>query len=70
MTEQPEVQAELRSVLGRVYTSLGVYDKATALLEKARAIPGAKHVGVTTYLPFSGNNNSSVFVIDGRPLAR
>jgi predicted permease len=39
------------------------------LLEKARAIPGAKHVGVTTYLPFSGNNNSSVFVIDGRPLA-
>ena len=40
-----------------------------ALLEKARAIPGAKHVGVTTYLPFSGNNNSSVFVIDGRPLA-
>jgi predicted permease len=40
-----------------------------ALLEKARSIPGAKHVGVTTYLPFSGNNNSSVFVIDGRPLA-
>jgi predicted permease len=26
-------------------------------------------VGVTTYLPFSGNNNSSVLVIDGRPLA-
>lgn len=40
-----------------------------ALLEKARAIPGAKRVGVTTYLPFSGNNNSSVFVIDGHPLA-
>ena len=40
-----------------------------SLLEKARAIPGAKHVGVTTYLPFSGSNNSSVFVIDGRPLA-
>jgi putative ABC transport system permease protein len=40
-----------------------------SLLEKARAIPGAKHVGVTTYLPFSGNNNSSVIVIDGRPLA-
>ena len=40
-----------------------------SLLEKARAIPGAKHVGVTTYLPFSGNNNSSVLVIDGRPLA-
>jgi len=35
LTEQPEVQAELRSVLGRVYTSLGVYDKATALLERS-----------------------------------
>lgn len=40
-----------------------------ALLEKARAIPGAKQVGVTTYLPFSGNNNSSVLVIEGHTLA-
>ena len=35
LAEQPEVQAELRSVLGRVYTRLGVYDKATALLERS-----------------------------------
>ncbi|HEU0173279.1 MAG TPA: ABC transporter permease [Blastocatellia bacterium] len=40
-----------------------------SLLEKARAIPGVKQVGVTTYLPFSGNNNSSVLVIDGHELA-
>jgi predicted permease len=40
-----------------------------SLLEKARAIPGAKHVGVTTYLPFSGDSSSGVFVIDGRQLA-
>jgi predicted permease len=40
-----------------------------ALLEKARAIPGVKHVGVTTYLPFSNGNNSSAILIEGRPLA-
>jgi putative ABC transport system permease protein len=40
-----------------------------ALLEKARAIPGAKHVGVTTYLPFSGSNNASGLLIEGRQLA-
>ncbi|HEX5083322.1 MAG TPA: ABC transporter permease, partial [Blastocatellia bacterium] len=40
-----------------------------SLLEKARAIPGAKHVGVTTFLPFSGGYNASGLMIDGRPLA-
>jgi predicted permease len=40
-----------------------------ALLEKARAIPGAKHVGVTTYLPFSGSNNASGLLIEGHTLA-
>lgn len=34
---QPEVQAELRSVLGRIYTSLGLYDKATPLLQRSLA---------------------------------
>ena len=34
---QPEVQAELRGVLGRVYTSLGLYDKAASLLERSLA---------------------------------
>ncbi len=32
---QPEVQAELGGVLGRVYTSLGLYDSATPRLERA-----------------------------------
>jgi putative ABC transport system permease protein len=41
----------------------------TGLLEKVRSIPGVKHSGITTYLPFSGSNNSSVIMIDGRALA-
>ena len=34
---QPEVQAQLRNVLGRVYTNLGLYDKATPLLQRSLA---------------------------------
>ena len=34
---QAEVQAELRNVLGRVYTSLGLYDRATPLLRGSLA---------------------------------
>ena len=37
LVDQPEVQAELRSVLGRVYTNLGLYDKATPLLRRSLA---------------------------------
>ena len=37
LADQPEVQAELRSVLGRVYTNLGLYDKATPLLRASLA---------------------------------
>jgi serine/threonine-protein kinase len=44
---QPEVQAELRGVLGRVYTTLGVYDRATTLLRQTlaqhRSIYGEVH---------------------------
>jgi len=40
---QPEVQAELRSVLGRVYTNLGLYDKAAPLLERSLAQRTALH---------------------------
>jgi predicted permease len=40
-------------------------DRLTAGL---RAIPGIGPVGVTGYLPFSGNNNSSLIWIEGRPL--
>jgi predicted permease len=41
----------------------------TTLLEKVRSIPGVKHSGITTYLPFSGSNNSSVIMIEGHTLA-
>lgn len=49
---QPEVQAELRGVLGRIYANLGLYDTATALLERAlaqrRALVGPMDRGVAT----------------------
>src|SRR5262249_19840759 len=40
-----------------------------ALLLKARAIPGMKQVGVTTYLPFGNSRSSSGLLIEGHPLA-
>ena len=44
---QPELQAEILTVLGRVYRRFGVYDKAQQLLEQALAIGrpvfGAEH---------------------------
>src|SRR5271157_892378 len=39
------------------------------LLGRLSAIPGVAHAGATTYLPFSGDNNSSVISIVGRALA-
>ena len=52
LTDQPEVQAELLSVLGRVYANLGLFDRATPLLERAlaqrRALYGARHASVAT----------------------
>ncbi len=39
------------------------------LLARLAAIPGVRHVGATTFLPFSGNNNSSVIMIVGHALA-
>ena len=35
LTAEPEVQAELRTTLGRVYANLGLYDKAAPLLQRA-----------------------------------
>ena len=37
----------------------------TTLLESVRALPGVTSAGATTFLPFGGNNNSSVILIDG-----
>ena len=45
---QPEVQAEILTVMGRIYRRLGVYDKARPLLEQAitvgRPVFGPEHV--------------------------
>ena len=35
------------------------------LLDRVRAVPGVEHAGVTSYLPFSDNDNNSVIMIDG-----
>jgi predicted permease len=40
-----------------------------ALLERVRALPGVTAAGVATLLPFSGNSNSSVILIEGYTLA-
>ena len=37
LTGQPDVQAELRSLLGRVYANLGLYDKAVPLFQRSLA---------------------------------
>jgi predicted permease len=39
------------------------------LLARLAAIPGVRHAAATTFLPFSGNNNSSVIMIVGHALA-
>jgi predicted permease len=41
----------------------------TGLVERLRSIPGVQSAGLTTYLPFSGNNNASVIMIEGRALS-
>ena len=47
LTAQPEVRAELRDALGRVYGNLGIYDAAAAQLRRSlaerRALHGARH---------------------------
>ncbi len=40
----------------------------SGLLERLGAIPGVRHAGLTTYLPFSGNNNASVIMFPSHPL--
>ena len=50
LMDQPDVQAELRGVIGRVYGSLGLYDKATPVLQRAleqrRALYGPRSIEV------------------------
>ena len=48
LASQPEVRARLRTVLGRIYANLGLYDQAASQLERAleeqRALTGPRHV--------------------------
>lgn len=50
LQDQPEVQASLFDVMGRVYQNLGIYDTAGTLLEKAletrRRVLGPSHLDV------------------------
>ena len=50
LIEEPDAQAELRSVLGRVYAKLGLYDQAVPQLERSleqrRALYGSRHPAV------------------------
>jgi predicted permease len=39
------------------------------IVERARAIPGARSVGLTTNVPFNGNSGSGSYTIAGRTLA-
>lgn len=40
----------------------------TDLVQRVSAIPGVRYAGATTFLPFSGNSNSSAMMFVGRPL--
>jgi serine/threonine protein kinase/Tfp pilus assembly protein PilF len=54
LTSQPDAQAEILTVMGRIYRRLGEYDKAQHLLEQAlvsgRAAFGAEHESVAQTL--------------------
>ncbi|MBI1897420.1 MAG: ABC transporter permease, partial [Acidobacteria bacterium] len=41
----------------------------SGLLDRLRSLPGVRHAGVTTFLPFSGEGNASVAMIEGYTLA-
>ncbi|MEO7457104.1 MAG: serine/threonine-protein kinase [Gemmatimonadaceae bacterium] len=52
LADEPEVQAELRGVIGRVYGSLGMFDRAAPMFQRAldqqRALHGNSHADVAT----------------------
>ena len=58
LERQPEVQAELRTVLGRVYANLGLYSKATPLLQRSLMqrtdLRGERDTGVATNMDLLG----------------
>jgi eukaryotic-like serine/threonine-protein kinase len=59
LSAQPEVQAELRGVLGNVYVNLGLFDTAEPLLrsalEQQRALSGVRHPSVAAAMDRLGD---------------
>jgi tetratricopeptide (TPR) repeat protein/predicted Ser/Thr protein kinase len=59
LVDQPEVQAELRAVLGRVYANLGLYQQATPLLQASLSqrtrLHGDQDTSVATSMALLGN---------------
>jgi eukaryotic-like serine/threonine-protein kinase len=75
LAEQPAVQAELRTVLGRVYARLGLFDKARPLLERSleqrREIGDADEAGVAENMDLLGGTLISLDKLDeAEPLLR
>ena len=58
LADEPELQAEMLTMMGRVYRRLGAYDRAQHLLEQAlasgRTAFGAEHVRVARTLDYLG----------------
>jgi serine/threonine-protein kinase len=58
LVSQPEVQAELRGVLGRVYTNLGLYETAVPILRRSfaqqRASAGVADTSIATTMDLLG----------------
>jgi serine/threonine-protein kinase len=75
LATQPEVQAELRTVLGRVYANLGLYDRATPLLERSlaqhKALHGDTHLAVARSMDLLGASLTRLDrYTDAEPLLR
>ncbi|MFL6292911.1 MAG: tetratricopeptide repeat protein [Thermoanaerobaculia bacterium] len=63
LADQPEVQATLAATIGRVYSGLGLYDRALPLLERSlalrRRVFGPSHPEVAESLHAIGNLHSA-----------
>jgi serine/threonine-protein kinase len=75
LVSQPEVQAALRGVLGRVYTNLGLYETAVPLLRRSlaqqTASPGIADTSIATTMDLLGAALTKVDKYDeAEPLLR
>jgi serine/threonine-protein kinase len=74
LVDQPELQAGMLTVLGRIYRRLGAYDKAQPLLEQALASGtaafGPEHVDTAQTLHDLGGTTSGTGAGDASPAPR